>query len=50
MKCLSSRQARWIQELLKYHFWFDYCQGKDNRAAEVLLQYYQQNAKEEATL
>ena len=48
-KSLSSRQVRWAQELSCYHFCIDYRQGKANGAADTLLQYSQQNAKEEAT-
>ena len=49
-KSLSSRQVRWAQELSCYHFCFDYQQDKVNGAADALLQYSQQNAKEETTV
>ena len=49
-KSLSSRQVRWAQELSRYHFRIDYWQGKANRAADALSQYFPQNAKEKATL
>ena len=48
-KSLSSKQVRWAQELSCYHFCINYRQGKANGAANALLQYPQQNAKEEAT-
>ena len=35
-KSLSSRQVRWAQELSRYHFRIDYCQGKANGAADAL--------------
>ena len=38
-KSLSSRQVRWAQKLSCYHFQIDYCQGKANKAANVLSQY-----------
>ena len=50
MKNLSSRQVCWAQELSRYHFQIDYRQGEANGAANALLQYLKQNAKEEATL
>ena len=40
-KSLSSRQVRWAQELSRYHFQIDYCQGKANEAADALSQYPQ---------
>ena len=48
-KSLSSRQVCWAQELFCYYFCIDYWQGKANKAADALLQYPQQNAKEKAT-
>ncbi len=36
IKNLSSKQVNWAQELLRYHFWIDYCQGKANGAANAL--------------
>ncbi len=49
-KSLSSRQVRWAQELLRYHFRIDYWQGKANGAADTLSQYLQWSAEEEETL
>ena len=49
-KSLSSRQVRWAQELSRYHFQIDYCQGKANGAANALSQYPQRSAEEEETL
>ena len=48
-KSLSSRQVCWAQELSRYHFRINYRQSKANGAADTLSQYFQQNAKEEAT-
>ena len=36
-KSLSSRQVQWAQELSRYHFRIDYCQGKANGAADALF-------------
>ena len=47
MKCLSSKQVRWAQELSRYHFRIYYRQGKANRAANALSQYCQPSAEEE---
>ena len=49
-KSLSSRQVRWAQELSRYHFRIDYCQGKANGAADALSQCPQRSAEEEKTL
>ena len=49
-KSLSSRQVRWAQELSRYYFQIEYCQGKTNKATDVLSKYLQQSAKEEETL
>ena len=38
-KSLSSRQVRWAQELSRYYFQIDYCQGKANRATDALSWY-----------
>ena len=46
-KSLSSRQVRLAQELSRYHFRIDYCQGKPNKAADTLSRYPQQSAEEE---
>ena len=47
IKSLSSRQVRWAQELLRYHFQIDYCQGKANGAANALSRFLQRNLDEE---
>ena len=49
-KSLSSRQVRWAQELSRYHFQIDYCQGKANGATNGLSRYPQQSVEEEETL
>ena len=49
-KSLIARQVCWAQELYRYHFWIDYCQGKANGAANTLSQYSQRNAEEEDAL
>ena len=49
-KSLSSRQVRWAQELSRYHFRIDYCQGKANGAADALSWYPQRNVEKENTL
>ena len=49
-KSLSFRQVRWAQELSFYYFQIDYYQGKANKAADALFQYFQQSIKEEKTL
>ena len=38
-KSLSSRQVRWAQELSRYHFQINYCQGKANTAANALSRF-----------
>ena len=38
-KSLSSRQVRSAQELSRYYFQIDYCQGKANAAADALLRF-----------
>ena len=45
-KSLSSRQVRWAQELSRYYFQIDYCQGKANGDTNALSRYFQQNAEE----
>ena len=45
-KSLSSRQVRWAQELSRYHFQIDYCQGKANGAADALSQFSQRSDDE----
>lgn len=42
-KSLSSRQVRWAQELSRYPFRMAYCQGKANRAADVLSRFPQRS-------
>ena len=49
-KSLSSRQVRWAQELSRYHFRIDYCQGKANGAANALSQFPQRNQAEKDEL
>ena len=49
-KSLSSRQVRWAQELSRYHFRIDYCQGKANGAADALSRFPQRNQAEEDEL
>ena len=49
-KSLSFRQVRWAQELSRYHFQIDYCQGKANGAADALSCFLQRNKDEEEKL
>ena len=49
-KSLSSKQVRWIQELSRYHFWINYCQGKANAAADALSKFPQRSQDEENKL
>ena len=49
-KSLSSRQVRWAQELLKYHFRIDYHQGKTNGAADALSRFPQRSTNEKERL
>ena len=49
-KSLNSRQVCWAQELSCYHFWIDYCQGKANRAVNVLSRFLQRNQAKEDKL
>ena len=49
-KNLNSRQVNWAQELSRYYFQIDYCQGKANKATNALLQYFQWNAEKKETL
>ena len=49
-KSLSSRQVRWAQELSRYHFQIDYCQGKINAAANALSRFPQKSQHEENKL
>ena len=49
-KSLSSRQVRWAQELSRYHFRIDYCQGKANAAADALSRFPQRSQDEENEL
>ena len=50
MKSPSSCQVRWAQELSKYNFRIDYCQGKVNGATDALFCFPQQDNKEKANL
>ena len=38
-KSLSSRQVRWAQKLLQYHFWIDYRQDMANEAVDALSRF-----------
>ena len=49
-KSLSCRQVRWAQELFRYHFRINYCQGKANGAADALSRFPQRDDEEEANL
>ena len=49
-KSLSSRQVRWAQELLRYHFQIDYRQAKANEAANALSRFSQRSFNEEKKL
>ena len=49
-KSLSSRQVRWAQELSRYHFRIDYCQGKANAAADALSRFPQRSQDEKEEL
>ena len=40
-KNFSSRQIYWGQELSRYHFHINYCQGKANKAVDALSRYSQ---------
>ncbi len=50
IKNLSSRQVRWVQKLLGYHFRIDYRQEKTNAAADALSRFLQRSQAEENTL
>ena len=49
-KSLSSKQVRWAQELSRYHFQINYCQGKANAAIDALLKFLQRSQDEEEKL
>ena len=49
-KSLSCYQVRWAQELSRYYFQINYCQGKANGAADALSRFLQQDDKEKANL
>lgn len=49
-KSLSSSQVRLAQELFRYHFRINYCQGKANEAADALSCFSQRSSKEEKVL
>ena len=49
-KSLSFRQVQWAQELSRYHFGIDYCQGKANRAGDALSYFSQQDDEKKANL
>ena len=42
-KSLNSRQDCWAQELSRYYFWIDYCQGKANAVADTLSKFLQKS-------
>ena len=46
----SFKQVSWAQELFRYYFQIDYCQGKANGAVNALSQYPQRSAEEKMTL
>lgn len=45
-KSLDFRYVYWAQELSQYDFQIDYCQGKGNVAADVLLRFSQKSQDE----
>ena len=49
-KNLSSRQVWWAQELSRYNFQIDYCQGKVNVDADALLRFLQRSQSKEKEL
>ena len=49
-KSLSCRQVRWAQELSRYHFQINYCQGKANAVADALSRFPQRSQDEEKEL
>ena len=49
-KSLSSTQVRWAQELSRYYFRIDYCQGKANEAANALSHFPQRSDNKEEKL
>ena len=49
-KSLSSCQVRWAQELCRYYFRIDYCQGKANGAGDALTRYPKQSQSKEESL
>ena len=49
-KSLSFCQVRWAQELSRYHFQIDYCQGKANGAADALSHFPQRTYDKEEKL
>ena len=49
-KSLSSRQVRWAQELSRYHFRINYCQGKANAATDALSRFPQRGQDEKNEL
>ena len=50
MKNLSSCQVRWAQELFRYYFQIDYCQGQANGVADALSRFPQKNQVKEEEL
>ena len=49
-KSLSSKQVRWAQELSRYNFRIDYCQGKAHTTVDALSRFPQQRQDEEDEL
>ena len=49
-KSLSSKQVYWAQELSRYHFRINYCQGKANGTADALSRFPQRSQDEEEKL
>ena len=49
-KSLSSKQVRWAQELSRYYFQINYCQGKANTAADALSRFPQKSQDEKDEL
>ncbi len=50
IKSLSSKHVCLAQELSRYQFRIDYCQGKANRAIDMLSHFPQRNLNEKKKL
>ena len=46
IKNLSSKQVHWAQELFRYQFQINYCQGKANVAINALSRFLQKSQNE----